>query len=89
MLCGLCKPLKPLIKKALDLIQQSLVILRDIGDEEGVGNQLGNLGEVSARMGRPDQAYELFMASLKIFEEIESPNANIIRNNLEELIAQK
>lgn len=51
----------------MELLSESLDISREIGDKQREGNQLNNLGEVSASLGNSEKAIEFF-------EKIGSPN---------------
>jgi hypothetical protein len=66
-----------------------LNLSRQIGSKEGEGNQLSGLGEIYSRLGNTERAIELYEASQSIFEQIGSPNANVVRQELEQLRAVK
>ncbi len=65
--------------------EAALHAARQLNDRQSEGNHFGNLGAAYADLGETDKAIEFMEAALKIFEEIESPNANIVRRNLEKL----
>jgi len=65
--------------------ETALYAARQLHDRRGEGNHLGNLGNAYKNLGEIEKAREFMEAALKIFEEIESPNANIVRRNLEKL----
>ena len=73
------------IRKAIDYYGKALTISRELGGRRGEGNSLGNLGLAYFRLGETEKAIEFMKAALKILEEIESPNANIVRGWLEKL----
>lgn len=73
------------VRTAIDYHEQGLAISRELGDRRGEGNRLGNLGLAYRNLGETEKAIEFMEAAVKIFEEIESPNANIVRGWLEEL----
>ncbi|MGI9108204.1 MAG: ATP-binding protein [Pyrinomonadaceae bacterium] len=72
-------------RRAIEFYEQHLVIARESGDRRGEGNALGNLGNAYAALGEPEMAIQCMEAALKIFEEIESPHAKLVRGWLEEL----
>ena len=65
--------------------EQQLEITREIGDRRGEGVGLLYLGEALAEAGERDQAITRFREALKIFEEIESPHADLARADLARL----
>ena len=67
------------VERAIDFYQQALTISRDIGDRRGEGADLGNLGIAYRNLGEVERAIELMEASVKIFDEIKSPNAEVAR----------
>ncbi|MBA3240658.1 MAG: tetratricopeptide repeat protein [Acidobacteria bacterium] len=72
-------------RRAIEFFEQHRDIAREIGDRRGEGNALGNLGSAYANLGETERAVECMEAAVKIFEEIESPNANVVRDWLEKL----
>ena len=53
--------------------EQRLVIAREIGDRQGEGIVLGNLGLAYAGLGQVEKAIGLLEQSLRIGEEIKDP----------------
>lgn len=70
-------------KKAIEYHEQSLQISKDIGDRQGEAQSLGNLGIAYFRLGEAKKACNLWKEALTILEAIESPDADIIRQNIE------
>ncbi len=56
-----------------------------MNDWQGEGNSLGNLGLAYRDLGQMDQAKQYLKESLAIFEEINSPRAELVRTWLKEL----
>ena len=71
-------------RKAIDYCEQYLAISREIGDRSGEGISLGNLGNTYRSLGEIEKACGLWKEALVIFEAIESPNANVVRQWIEE-----
>ncbi len=76
-------------KRAIDYLKQALAITRETGDRQGEGACLGWLGNAYRKLGKLSEAQKLMEQSLVMFEEIESPNANVVNQWLEELRARK
>ncbi len=72
-------------RRAIEFYEQRLDIAREIGDRRGEGNALGNLGNAYKNLGETEKAMVSMEAAVKIFEEIESPSANVVRGWLEKL----
>ncbi|HEX8399477.1 MAG TPA: tetratricopeptide repeat protein [Pyrinomonadaceae bacterium] len=70
-------------RKAIEYQEQSLQISREIGDRLGEGASLGNLGNAYFGLGDPKKACNLWGEAVTILEAIESPGADIIRQNIE------
>ncbi len=68
--------------RAIEFYEQQLVIIREIGDRRGEGAALGNLGNAYADLGDAPRAIEFGEAALRLFEAIESPNAQTMRDLL-------
>ena len=64
--------------------EQALVISREIGDRRGEGSRLHNLGLAYAAVGEIARARDLWQQALRIFEEIQSPDAETVRGWLAE-----
>jgi tetratricopeptide (TPR) repeat protein len=66
-------------QRAIEFGEQDLVIAREIGDHRGEASVLFNIGVALLSLGNQVQAIAHAEAALEIFEQIESPNAGIIR----------
>ena len=71
-------------KKAIDYYEQALVISREIGDRQGEGNHLGNLGIAYLSLGKKEKACGLWNKSIAILEAIESPKSNTVQQWIED-----
>jgi len=71
-------------QKAIDYHEQSLAISREIGNRSGEGISLSNLGLAYYRLGEREKACGLWKEALSIFEAIESPTANVVRQWIKE-----
>ena len=71
-------------RKAIEYHEQSLPIFRRIGDRAGEGNILYNLGIAYKNLGERENACGLWKEALIIYETIESPEANGLRQLIEE-----
>jgi len=71
-------------RKAIEYHEQALKISRLIGDRQGEGNRLGNLGVAYQSLGETEKACGLWREALAIYEAIESPTANLVRQWLAE-----
>ena len=71
-------------RKAIEYHEQSLEISREIGDRQGEGISLGNLGIAYDILGEKEKACGLWKEAVDILESIESPYANVFRESLEE-----
>ena len=72
-------------RKAIEFYEQRLVIAREIGDRRGEGTASYNLGLAWQKLGELERAKELGRKALEIYEAIESPNAERVREWLEKL----
>ena len=70
------------------MYEQRLVIACEIGDRRGEGAALGNLGMAYAALGDRERAITYTQDALEIFEQIESPYADMARKRLAELQQQ-
>ncbi len=70
-------------RKAIEYYQQSSAISREIGDRLGEGISLGNLGYAYDSLGKRGKACSLWNEAVVILEAIESPNADIFRESIE------
>ncbi|MGI2909842.1 tetratricopeptide repeat protein, partial [Tolypothrix sp. VBCCA 56010] len=57
-------------QRAIEFLQQSLEISREIGDRNGEGASLGNLGNAYNSLGQYQRAIEFLQQSLEISREI-------------------
>jgi tetratricopeptide (TPR) repeat protein len=72
-------------RKAIEYHEQALAISRETGNRLGEGTSLGSLGNAYDSLGEKDIARDYYKEAISILEEIESPNAEIFRQNLAEL----
>jgi len=70
-------------RRAIEYHKQHLAIAREIGDRRGEGNALWNMSLALDELGDGRKAIEHAGAALKIFEEIEHPNAETVRKQLD------
>jgi tetratricopeptide (TPR) repeat protein len=70
------------IRRALEFYEQSLVVAREIGDYRVEGDALFSLGLALDKLGDRTQAIVHAEAALEIFEQIESPQALRVREQL-------
>jgi len=71
-------------RKAIEFYEQQLGIVRGIGDRQGEGDALFNMGLALYSLEEKDRAIDLTKRAFIIFEAIESPNADKARNALKE-----
>jgi tetratricopeptide (TPR) repeat protein len=71
-------------KKAIEFYDKQLVIGREIGNRKGEGNALWNMSLSLDKLGQRTEAIDCARSALKIFEQIESPNAERVRQQLAE-----
>ena len=69
-------------RKAIESYEQELVIVRKIGDRRGEGNALWNMSLVLDELGLRAKAIECAKAAIRKYEEIEDPNAEMVRRTL-------
>jgi tetratricopeptide (TPR) repeat protein len=72
-------------KWAIEHFKKALDTARQEGDPYGQGNSLGNLGLAYRDLGQIEQAREYLKQSQAIFERINSPSAELVREWLREL----
>ena len=70
-------------RRAIEYYEQQLAIAREIGDRRGEGNALWNMSLALDKLGERAKAIENAEAALKIYDQIESPNAERVRKQLE------
>ncbi len=71
-------------RKAIEFFEQQLIITREIGDRRGEGNALWNMSLSLDKLGERERAIESAKSALKIYEEIESPYTERVREQLDE-----
>ncbi|MEV7972502.1 tetratricopeptide repeat-containing diguanylate cyclase [Cellulomonas sp. NPDC089187] len=60
---------------ALELLERSLAIRRELGDLEGLAAALNNLADTYISMGRfPEKAYELLTEAMTIWPQVDRPD---------------
>lgn len=69
-------------RKAIEYDEQSLVIEREIADQRGQGNALWNMSLALDKLGERDKAIANAETALTIFEQIESPYTDTVREQL-------
>ncbi|MDD4653670.1 MAG: tetratricopeptide repeat protein, partial [Methanothrix sp.] len=69
-------------KKAIEYYEQALKNSREIGDRRGEGIHLFNISLYLESSGQRDHAISLAQSALAIFEQIESPHAEMVRQAL-------
>ena len=70
--------------QAIDFIEKRIEIARAIGDRRGEGTAMVNMGIALNSLGEQQRGIELVKQALKIFNEIESPYAELTLNILKE-----
>jgi tetratricopeptide (TPR) repeat protein len=73
------------VEQAIQYYEKALASAREAGDQRGEGNWLGNLGLAYRDIDQIDLARRYLNQSLTIFELIDSPSADVIRDWLTEL----
>jgi len=69
-------------RRAIEFYEKALEIDREIGDRRGEGTDLWNMSLALDKLGERPQANAVGEAALKIFEGIESSNADKVREKL-------
>ena len=72
------------LSKAIKFQDQVLEISRKDGDKRTEGNALMSMSLILNELGSRDKAIEYAKAAIKILEEIEDPNAEMLRRTLQE-----
>lgn len=70
---------------AIKHFEKALAIARQSGNKHSEGNSLGNLGLAYRDLGQVEQAKSYLQQALTIFEKINSPSAELVRDWLNEL----
>ncbi|MEZ4673508.1 MAG: tetratricopeptide repeat protein [Caldilineaceae bacterium] len=73
------------VERAIEYYEQALAISREIGHRQGEGSWLGNLGLAYRVLGQVERAMENYEQAIQIFDEIKSPNADVVRRWLNDL----
>ncbi len=71
-------------RKAIEYYQQQLKITQEIGDRGGEGNSLWNMSLALDGLCKRSEAVKLAGEALAIYEQIESPAAEQVRQQLAE-----
>jgi len=71
-------------ERAIEYYQQALTLARQHNDNRSEGNWLGNMGLAYRDMGQFDLARQYLEQAIAIFDDIQSPNADLIRDWLAE-----
>ena len=71
-------------KRAIEYFEQYLAIARETGNRRGEGNALWNRALAFDELGRRQEAISGAKAALEIREQIEDPNAEMVRRQLED-----
>lgn len=71
-------------RKAIEYYELAIKISREIGDRLSESANLNNLGLAYNNLGEKEKACGLWKESLAIYEAIESPNANNLRQRIDE-----
>jgi tetratricopeptide (TPR) repeat protein len=71
-------------RKAIEFYEKALVIAREFGERKREGAFLFNLSLSLNKLGQRAEAIESAKSALEIFEQIESPNAEMVRRALAE-----
>jgi tetratricopeptide (TPR) repeat protein len=72
------------MRNAIKYFQKALVIGKEIGDRRGEGNALVNISLSLDELGQRAQAIESAKSALEIYEQIESPIAERVKQKLAE-----
>jgi tetratricopeptide (TPR) repeat protein len=70
------------VKRAVEYHEQALAISRETGDRRGEAADLGNLASAYYSLEQAEQARKCLEEALTIFEEIRSPSAEKVREQL-------
>ena len=74
------------MERAIGFYEQRLTIARAIGDRQGEGNALGNLGNAYAALGQVERAIGLLEQAVRIGQEIKDPQiVRVASSQLERL----
>ena len=71
--------------EAVKLYQQSLEITKDLGDKSGIAISLGQMGRIKEESKDYDGALGDYLTALSIFEELQSPNREIVKKYIARL----
>jgi tetratricopeptide (TPR) repeat protein len=73
------------VEQAISYYEQALEIAREIGDRQTEINQLGSLGLIHRDSGQISEARKYLQLLLPLLEESASPQADLVRQVLNEL----
>ena len=62
--------------------KQSLVIRKELGDKLGIARSLNRLGSINYFQGSYREGLEKCAQALMLFDQLGSPGAQVVRNNL-------
>jgi tetratricopeptide (TPR) repeat protein len=69
--------------RALEHYERSLAFKQELGDREGQASTLNNIGFIHEQRKDPRQALTYYERSLNLLEALESPRADVVRENIE------
>src|SRR5216683_707768 len=72
-------------QEALRYYQQALAIRREVGDRSGEGATLNNTGTLYFERGRNDAALACFLLARDIYQEVLSPNREVVQEWIDDL----
>jgi len=72
-------------ERAIELYEQSLEIKERLGDSHGMAKTWANMGILYEEQGKPRQARKLWRKALEVFKVLGTPEAQRVREWLEEL----
>ncbi|HEX5603206.1 MAG TPA: tetratricopeptide repeat protein, partial [Pyrinomonadaceae bacterium] len=72
-------------KRAIEYYQQCLAVTRELGDRQVEGTVLFSLSQAFEQLGNYTQAIDLAQQALEILEQIESPQASKVREQIKRL----
>lgn len=73
--------------RALEHYEKSLRLKTELGDREGQANSLNNIGFIHEQRRDPREALSYYERSLSLLEALESPRADVVRDNIERVRA--
>ena len=73
-------------QQALDCLEESLAIRRELGDVHGQAASLRELGVTLRALGRPEEARAHWRQALALFEQLQTTDADQVRALLGEQV---